>query len=47
MPDEDLQWLTFSYAGKELVPGGDDIEVTPETYWWLVGITGIYSVGVT
>ncbi|CAE7234236.1 hyd [Symbiodinium sp. CCMP2592] len=30
MPDEDLQWLTFSYAGRELVPGGDDIEVSPE-----------------
>ena len=28
MPVEDLQWLTFSYGGKELVPGGDDLEVT-------------------
>ena len=46
MPDEDLQWLTFSYAGKELVPGGDDIEVTPETYWCLVGNTGRCYVGV-
>eukprot|EP00931_Biecheleriopsis_adriatica_P037600 TRINITY_DN21558_c0_g1_i2.p1 TRINITY_DN21558_c0_g1~~TRINITY_DN21558_c0_g1_i2.p1 ORF type:complete len:1193 (-),score=238.94 TRINITY_DN21558_c0_g1_i2:100-3678(-) len=30
MPDEDLQWLTFSYAGEELKPGGDDIEVSAE-----------------
>lgn len=28
MPEEDLQWLTFSYGGKELVPGGDDVEVS-------------------
>ncbi|CAE8634509.1 unnamed protein product [Polarella glacialis] len=27
MSDEDLQWLTFSYAGVELEPGGDDREV--------------------
>mmetsp|Transcript_66584 Transcript_66584/g.144594 ORF Transcript_66584/g.144594 Transcript_66584/m.144594 type:complete len:1189 (-) Transcript_66584:42-3608(-) len=27
MPASDLQWLTFSYAGVELVPGGEDIEV--------------------
>eukprot|EP00930_Biecheleria_cincta_P026170 TRINITY_DN18495_c0_g1_i1.p1 TRINITY_DN18495_c0_g1~~TRINITY_DN18495_c0_g1_i1.p1 ORF type:complete len:1019 (-),score=169.32 TRINITY_DN18495_c0_g1_i1:61-3117(-) len=27
MPDEDLQWLTFSYAGMELESGGDDREV--------------------
>lgn len=30
MPEEDLQWLTFSYGGKELVPGGDDLEVTAD-----------------
>lgn len=30
MPEEDLQWLTFSYGGKELVPGGDDLEVSAE-----------------
>jgi len=27
MSDEDLQWLTFSYAGVELEPGGDDRQV--------------------
>lgn len=30
MPEEDLQWLTFSYGGRELVPGGDDIDVSAE-----------------
>jgi len=27
MPEDELQWLTFSYAGKELEPGGEDLDV--------------------